>query len=99
MSTSYVLIALLSLLILSSQIDSTMAKRKFPSSAPSTMISKDYGTLKPDLSNKKHHVLSDKDIKNCKPKGVRHTSAPSRFVNMHPFSSLGCSTGRNEQKP
>ncbi|GAA0139212.1 hypothetical protein LIER_00808 [Lithospermum erythrorhizon] len=98
MSTSYVFIAFLSLLILSSRMDVTMARRDIPSSVPSTMISRDYGTLKHGLNNKKHHVFSSKEIRNCKPKGLRRASAPSRYVNMHPLGTSGCFTGRHGKK-
>ncbi|GAA0156207.1 hypothetical protein LIER_13752 [Lithospermum erythrorhizon] len=97
--STYVSIAFFSVLILFSQIDSIVTMRNFPSSVPSTMISKDYGTLKPVMINKKHHVFSGKEVKNCKPKGVRHASAPSRFANVHPLSYSGCFTGKHGKKP
>ncbi|KAK7844259.1 hypothetical protein CFP56_011071 [Quercus suber] len=65
-----------------------MAARKIPSSAPSTIVrplvseAQDYVTMKP-LFKHKHRVFRGKEVKNCLPKGFRHSSAPSRFVNYH----------------
>lgn len=66
-------------------------------SAPSTSLPlltqhhKDFVKMKPRL-DRKQHVFHGKQFKNCKPKGFRHSSAPSRFINYRPLVSPGCST-------
>ncbi|KAK8485859.1 hypothetical protein V6N13_144467 [Hibiscus sabdariffa] len=62
-----------------------------PSSVPSTMrpASVDYVKINPQvLLNHKHKVNHDKEVKGCLPKGFRHSSAPSRYVN---YQTLGSS--------
>ena len=97
MSTSFYYTLVLCLLLLLSSIDTNMAARKIPSSAPSTIVrplvseAQDYVTMKP-LFKHKHRVFRGKEVKNCLPKGFRHSSAPSRFVNYHTLggSTAGC---------
>lgn len=97
MSTSFYYTLVLCLLLLLSSIDTNMAARKIPSSAPSTIVrplvseAQDYVTMKP-LFKHKHRVFRGKEVKNCLPKGFRHSSAPSRFVNYHTLGGLpaGC---------
>ncbi|CAN1253019.1 hypothetical protein LINPERPRIM_LOCUS8212 [Linum perenne] len=42
----------------------------------------------PSSSSDQHRgVFGRKEVKNCLPKGFRHTSAPSRYVNYQPLGS------------
>nr|GMD69477.1 hypothetical protein BC332_29198 [Ipomoea batatas]GMD73574.1 hypothetical protein BC332_29198 [Ipomoea batatas]GME01150.1 hypothetical protein BC332_29198 [Ipomoea batatas] len=78
--------------------ETTVAIRDVPTttSSPSRATedsvggSAEYVTLKPHLRNK-GPLFHGKEIKNCLPKGFRHASAPSRYVNYHIFGSLDCS--------
>ncbi|CAI9290049.1 unnamed protein product [Lactuca saligna] len=46
-----------------------------------------------DFVTQKRPIFHGKEISGCMPKGRRHSSAPSRYVNNQPlFQSLGCST-------
>lgn len=84
------------LILLLSCFHVSMAGRSIPpSSVPSTMrpLSEDYMKMKP-LWMHKHGVFHAKQVKNCMPKGFRHASAPSRFVNSQTLG--GCS---NKPKP
>ncbi|KAI9077134.1 hypothetical protein K1719_040956 [Acacia pycnantha] len=80
-----------------------MAGRIIPPSAPSTvtrpLVSPQEGQtyLKPRLDHKQT-VFQSRQVKDCLPKGFRHNSAPSRFVNYDPMSSGGCS-GMHSKKP
>lgn len=78
-----------------------MAGRDIPSSVPSTMrpVSVDYVKMNPQvLNNHKEEVFHEKQVKGCMPKGSKHSSAPSRYVN---FQTLGsaCATKPHSQKP
>jgi len=69
-----------------------MAGQIIPPSAPSTitrpLVSSEVETyVKPQLGHK-HKVLQGREVKDCLPKGSRHNSTPSRFVN---FKTLGSS--------
>lgn len=45
-----------------------------------------------DFVTQKRPIFHGKEISGCMPKGRRHSSAPSRYVNNQPlFQSLGCS--------
>lgn len=35
-------------------------------------------------------VFHSKAVDNCMPKGKRHSSAPSHYINYHTFGSTGC---------
>ncbi|CAA2973365.1 Hypothetical predicted protein [Olea europaea subsp. europaea] len=68
-------------------------------SAPSTALplgsaDGDFVTLKPLLSHKQK-VFHKKEVKICKPKGPRHSSAPSRYVNYHTRGSTRCFSGKD----
>ncbi|GLT65807.1 hypothetical protein SLA2020_382160 [Shorea laevis] len=85
---------------------STMADaRIIPSSAPSTIVrplvsdAKDFATIKPPRFRHKHPVFQGTEVKNCLPKGFRHSSAPSRFVNYHTLGSPECSSDSHSTKP
>lgn len=89
-------------LFLSLHMHTTMAARIIPSSAPSTVtrplfLSEAETYLKPHLDHKQK-FFQGRQIKNCLPKGYRHNSAPSRFVN---YDTLGgCSgNGIHSEKP
>lgn len=104
MSTTFHMLVLCLLLLLSS-IDTNMAARNIPSSAPSTIVrpltvseAQDYVSLKP-MFNHKHRVFRGTEVKNCLPKGFRHSSAPSRFVNFHTLGSTGCFSTKRPRKP
>ncbi|OIW08546.1 hypothetical protein TanjilG_03222 [Lupinus angustifolius] len=72
-----------------------MAARIIPRSAPSTvtrpLILSDAETyLKPNVDHKQKFIQG-RQFKNCLPKGFRHNSTPSRFVNYNTLGSSGCS--------
>ncbi|GMI92048.1 hypothetical protein HRI_002874100 [Hibiscus trionum] len=64
-----------------------MGGRYIASSVPSTMrpASLDYVKINPQVLLNHNH---DKEVKGCMPKGFRHSSAPSRYVN---YQTLGSS--------
>ncbi|KAJ7947858.1 Maintenance of mitochondrial morphology protein like [Quillaja saponaria] len=93
------------LLLLLSPLDITMAGRVIPPSAPSTITrplvseqAETYVTIKPQLEHKQN-VFQGREVKDCLPKGLRHSSAPSRFVNYHELGSGGCSSEMHSKKP
>ncbi|KAL4591562.1 hypothetical protein LXL04_004531 [Taraxacum kok-saghyz] len=46
-----------------------------------------------EFVTQKRPIFHEKEVGGCMPKGRRHSSAPSRYVNNQPlFHSLGCST-------
>uniref|UniRef100_A0A2P2P4K3 Uncharacterized protein MANES_04G015900 n=1 Tax=Rhizophora mucronata TaxID=61149 RepID=A0A2P2P4K3_RHIMU len=94
MPSSIVYIWLMYLLLISS-LDINMARLEIPSSGPSTMgsVSSQRGAfvkLKPQPIHKPPVPRGKEAIKNCMPKGLRRTSAPSRYANYQPLGS--CST-------
>ncbi|KAI6669417.1 hypothetical protein NL676_004302 [Syzygium grande] len=97
MSTSS---AVLVLLLLASAGFTAMAARggAMLTSVPSTMIplfpdSQGYKTMKHPFYHKGTRAFGGKQLRNCMPKGFRHSSAPSRYVNYEPLgSSKWCST-------
>ncbi|KAI4322300.1 hypothetical protein L6164_022008 [Bauhinia variegata] len=101
MSTTIPLSLLAFYLLLSlSSLDITMAGRLIPPSAPSTItrpLVSTYVTMKPRLDHNQK-VFQGKQVKSCLPKGFRHSSAPSRFVNYKTLGSSGCS-GMQSRKP
>ncbi|KAF9675174.1 hypothetical protein SADUNF_Sadunf09G0004800 [Salix dunnii] len=70
-----------------------------PSSVPSSMLppldsqGQDYVKMEP-LFNHKQPFFGDPGVKGCLPKGYRHSSAPSRFVNNLPL--ISCSKLRDK---
>lgn len=102
MSTSILCtLVFLHCLLLLSCFDVSMAARNIPSSAPSTMVrplvtegEDRYVSMKPQDLKHKQQVFHGREVKGCKPKGFRHASAPSRFVN-----SAGCSSDMHTKKP
>ncbi|WVZ00858.1 hypothetical protein V8G54_026927 [Vigna mungo] len=74
-----------------------MAGRIIPPSAPSTVTrplvsSEVENYVKPQL-NHKQKALQGREVKGCLPKGSRHNSAPSRFVNYKTLGSAGYMKG------
>uniref|UniRef100_A0A2C9V1H5 Uncharacterized protein n=1 Tax=Manihot esculenta TaxID=3983 RepID=A0A2C9V1H5_MANES len=68
-----------------------MGGRRIPSSVPSTMRpltaqDGEFVKMKPRL-NKKQRVFGGREATGCLPKGFRHSSTPSRYVNNEPFVS------------
>ncbi|KAI3706418.1 hypothetical protein L6452_24147 [Arctium lappa] len=46
-----------------------------------------------DFATQKRPSFNGKEVSGCMPKGRRHSSAPSRYVNNQPlFHSLGCNS-------
>lgn len=103
MNSLYVVVLLYSLLlVLLSSFDVSMAGRAIPSSAPSTVVRplvtddvQDYVSMRPHLNPGRKQVFRGREFKGCLPKGFRHASAPSRFVNYH---TLGAAPGCNSSK-
>ncbi|TMW92915.1 hypothetical protein EJD97_012405 [Solanum chilense] len=66
-------------------------------------LSEEYMIMKPELTNlhNKRPVFHGKEIKNCLPKGFRHASGPSRFVNNHILGEhgIGCSQDKHFKQP
>ncbi|KAJ6708353.1 hypothetical protein OIU85_028602 [Salix viminalis] len=84
-------------LLSSNSRGTAMAGRDIPMlhSVPSTMMApldsshgEDYVKMKP-RSDQNRPFFGGRDVKGCLPKGYRHSSAPSRFVNNLPL--LVCS--------
>lgn len=65
----------------------------------SSNIGGTYVMMKPQKSHNKGPIFHGKEVRNCLPKGFRHASAPSRYVNYHILGSIGCSQGKNLKKP
>ncbi|KAG4980985.1 hypothetical protein AAZX31_12G166200 [Glycine max] len=94
-TTHFSLLAIYLLLSLNSLVGTTMGGRIIPPSAPSTVTrplvsSEVENYVKPQL-NHKQKALQGREVKGCLPKGSRHNSAPSRFVNYKTLGSGGCS--------
>ncbi|WCJ40966.1 hypothetical protein M5689_021858 [Euphorbia peplus] len=85
----YIMINVLLLLCL---MGMSQGGRLIPSSVPSTMrpLGSDgeqvFVKLRPNLDHLKP-VFGGKEAHGCLPKGFRHSSAPSRFVNHQPLGS------------
>ncbi|CAA2959232.1 Hypothetical predicted protein [Olea europaea subsp. europaea] len=47
-------------------------------------------TFKPENTKGRKQVFPGKAVDNCMPKGKRHSSAPSHYINYHTFGSTGC---------
>lgn len=62
----------------------------------------DYVTMKPKPSDggQGGHGFHSRDVESCLPKGFRHSSAPSRYVNYHTLGSTTmCSSNDHVAKP
>ncbi|CAK7332241.1 unnamed protein product [Dovyalis caffra] len=102
MSTAMFYILFISFLLSSNSLGITMAGRDIPmrpSSVPSTMMApldsqgEGYVKMKPHL-NHKRPFFGARDVRGCLPKGYRHSSAPSRFVNNLPIVSCSRLRGK-----
>ncbi|KAK2370876.1 hypothetical protein QL285_083883 [Trifolium repens] len=74
----------------------TIGGRIIPPSAPSTVtrplvLSEVESFVMPQKDHKQKVFQLGREVKGCLPKGARHNSAPSRFVNFKPQGSGGCS--------
>ncbi|KAM6576868.1 hypothetical protein CsatB_028705 [Cannabis sativa] len=95
------------LLLLVCCLDVSMGGRAIPSSAPSTVVRplatddvQAYVTMRPHLNPGQKQVFRERDFKGCLPKGFRHASAPSRFVNYHTLGATsGCSSINKHTNP
>lgn len=97
-SSHFITLLVLYLVLLLNSLDTNMAARIIPSSAPSTVTRPLFGEtnyLKPHLDHKQK-FFQGRQVKNCLPKGYRHNSAPSRFVN---YDTLGGCSGIHSDKP
>ncbi|PSR86569.1 Maintenance of mitochondrial morphology protein like [Actinidia chinensis var. chinensis] len=52
----------------------------------------DFVSMKPLIMDHNRQAFGGREVKGCMPKGLRHSSGPSRIVNFHTMGSLGCST-------
>jgi hypothetical protein len=89
------LLAIYLLLSLNS-LHTTIGGRIIPPSAPSTvtrpLVSSEVASfVMPNQDHKQKVFQLGREVKGCLPKGARHNSAPSRFVNFKPEGSGGCS--------
>lgn len=65
---------------------------------PSTSTSMVDGTSHVLMKHNKGPIFHGKEVRNCLPKGFKHASAPSRYVNYHILGSIGCSQGKSYKK-
>ncbi|KAI3523393.1 hypothetical protein L1887_01474 [Cichorium endivia] len=83
------------LLIVSPQQVASAGRGYKHASVPSSIAIKTV-SLEPTVQGfvtQKRPFFHGKEVSGCMPKGRRHSSAPSRYVNNQPlFHSLGCST-------
>ncbi|KAL7148573.1 hypothetical protein ABFS83_06G187800 [Erythranthe nasuta] len=56
----------------------------------------DYTTFKPKITKEKHG-FGGKQVEGCLPRGRRHSSAPSRYINDQPLGSTLCSSSNDHQ--
>ncbi|KAL1817073.1 hypothetical protein ACET3Z_019647 [Daucus carota] len=83
----------------------SLAARALPSSGPSTTMAplatkaREYAIMKMrPMLDQEGRVFHGKQVKACMPKGRRHSSAPSRYVNFHTFDGLlGCESSRKSK--
>ncbi|KAM7522390.1 hypothetical protein LguiA_012292 [Lonicera macranthoides] len=103
MSTTILNIVLLYLILMSPVAGRALPARAPVISAPPTQKGDTYVIMKPRLSHEGESggIINGKGLKNCMPKGFRHSSTPSRFVNFHTLRTLGCSSlsAREDKKP
>ncbi|KAL7109743.1 hypothetical protein ACP275_06G194700 [Erythranthe tilingii] len=55
-----------------------------------------YTTFKPNITKEKNGFVG-KQFEGCLPKGRRHSSAPSRYINDQPLGSTLCSSSNDNQ--
>ncbi|KAG8387622.1 hypothetical protein BUALT_Bualt02G0040300 [Buddleja alternifolia] len=101
-TTTTLCITLIYLFLILSPIQEAIA-RHYPilPSAPSTalpIVSSKTITMRPFWNHKQRSVFRRREVKNCMPKGLRRSSAPSRDVNYHVLGSLRCFSGRDMPK-
>lgn len=104
-TTIYNYVAHVYILLFLFPIHESMAGRPLPSSGPSTMMAplatkaREYAIMKmKPMLDQEGRVFHGKQVKACMPKGRRHSSAPSRYVNFHTFDGLlGCETSRQSK--
>nr|DAD28533.1 TPA_asm: hypothetical protein HUJ06_030001 [Nelumbo nucifera] len=106
MSSTFVFVILLFFLVFLSPPELTLemagrtSSRVAAAMRPLTSKSKDYTALEPKPSHERRNVFRGREVKGCLPKGIRHSSAPSRYVNYHTFDATTCSSGsRHHRKP
>lgn len=107
MSTTSFSLLVIYLVISLNSLSTTMGGRIIPPSAPSTVTrplvsssSEAETYVKPEMNHKERSVFQGREVKGCLPKGFRHDSAPSRFVNYKPLGSRlsGCSKMHSDKK-
>lgn len=108
MSTTYFSLLVIYFVVSLNCLSTTMGGRIIPPSAPSTVTrplvssssSEAETYVKPEMNHKERSVFQGREVKGCLPKGFRHDSAPSRFVNYKPLGSRlsGCSKMHSDQK-
>lgn len=64
---------------------------------PLGLKSEDYTTFEPKVV-KENHGFGSKQVEGCLPKGRRHSSAPSRYINYQPLDSSMCSPMNHKAK-
>ncbi|KAG5578210.1 hypothetical protein H5410_058344 [Solanum commersonii] len=79
------------------ELSSTSASIE-PSSSTSMLDGTSNVLMKPQRNHNKGPIFHGKEVRDCLPKGFRHASAPSRYVNYHILGSIGCSQGKNIKK-
>ncbi|KAL3354645.1 hypothetical protein AABB24_019008, partial [Solanum stoloniferum] len=79
------------------ELSSTSARIE-PSSSTSMVDGTSNVLMKPQRNHNKGPIFHGKEVRDCLPKGFRHASAPSRYVNYHILGSIGCSQGKNIKK-
>ncbi|KAL5082415.1 hypothetical protein RYX36_010836 [Vicia faba] len=84
------------LLLSLNSLETAIGGRIIPPSAPSTVTrplvsSEVENFVMPQQERKQKAFQVGREVKGCLPKGSRHNSAPSRFVNFKPEGSGGCS--------
>ncbi|KAI9196346.1 hypothetical protein LWI28_023150 [Acer negundo] len=96
--TKFHIMMIIYVLLLLSSSHVSMAGRSIPSSVPSTMrpSSGNYVKMKP-ISSSTNKFFHGKEVDNCLPKGFRHASAPSRYVNSQTLG--GCSNSPSIRNP
>ncbi|KAJ4829679.1 hypothetical protein Tsubulata_007474 [Turnera subulata] len=86
MSTTPLCMLVMYVLVLLCCLETTMGGRNIPSSVPSTQEQAEFVKMKPEMDLRRP-VFGSRGVKSCLPKGFRHSSAPSRFVNYQPLGS------------
>ncbi|CAN4119269.1 unnamed protein product [Withania somnifera] len=98
-TTTLSFLVLFYLILLSCLMNNVTSIRKLSStstsiepSGSSSMVDGTYVLMKPERNHNKGPIFHGKEVRNCLPKGFRHASAPSRYVNYHILGSIGCSS-------